>query len=54
LDEERRIYQLEKEEMLEKQRIQQLKMNEVLEMQRIQRLVMGDAKDAGDSAAGDG
>ncbi len=40
--------------MLEKQRIQQLKMNEVLEMQRIQRLVMGDAKDAGDSAAGDG
>jgi hypothetical protein len=30
MDEERRIHQLEKEEMLEKQRIQQLKMNEVL------------------------
>ncbi len=36
------------------QRIQQLKMNEVLEMQRILRLEMGDAKAAGDSAAGDG
>ncbi len=44
MDEERRIHQLEKEEMLGKQRIQQLKMNEVLEMQRIQQLEMDEER----------
>jgi hypothetical protein len=44
IDEEQRIHQLEKGEIVQKLRIQQPKMNEVLEMQRIQQLEMDEER----------